>query len=166
MQYQDFLIRAWQPHDRQSAFNLIGSVLAEYGLIQEPKGADRDVLEVETFYQSGEFWVVERNHQLVGTAAYYPISRGKNAVEIRKMYLRPEARGLGLGKFLLGELENAIAQKGFEQIWIETASVLKEAVQLYEKNGYQPATGVETARCDRVYVKYLTEKNQPSFLEL
>lgn len=157
MQYQDFLIRAWQTSDRMTAFNLIGSVLAEYGLIQEPEGADRDVLKVETFYQSGEFWVVERNHQLVGTAAYYAISRGKNAVEIRKMYLRPEARGLGLGKFLLSELENTIAQKGFEQIWIETASVLKEAVQLYEKNGYQPATGVETARCDRVYVKYLLD---------
>ncbi|MCU0549340.1 MAG: GNAT family N-acetyltransferase [Leptolyngbya sp. Prado105] len=160
MQYKDFLIRAWQPGDRSIAFHLVGSVLAEYGLTQEPDGADRDVLEVETFYQNGEFWVVERSNQLVGTAAYYPISRGKNAVEIRKMYLLPEARGCGLGKFLLSALESAIAQKGFEQIWIETASILKEAVQLYEKNGYQPASGIETVRCDRVYVKYLLKKNQ------
>lgn len=157
MQYRDFLIRAWEPRDRAIAFDLIGSVLAEYGLMQEPDGADRDVLEVETFYlnKGGEFWVVERSNQLVGTAAYYPISRGKNAVEIRKMYLLPEARGLGLGKFLLMELEQAIVQKGFAQIWLETASVLKEAVQLYEKHGYEPATGVETARCDRVYKKRL-----------
>jgi putative acetyltransferase len=158
MHYKDFLIRSWRPDDRETVFNLIGSVLAEYGLIQEPQGADRDVLEVETFYQSGEFWVIERNHQLVGTAAYYPISRGKNAVEIRKMYLLSEVRGFGLGKFLLSELEKAIAQNGFEQIWIETASVLKEAVLLYEKNGYQPATGVETARCDRVYMKSLVQQ--------
>lgn len=157
MHYQDFLIRDWQPSDRTIAFNLIGSVLAEYGLTQEPNGADRDVLEVESFYQkkNGEFWVIERQNKLVGTGAYYPISRGQNAVEIRKMYLLPEARGVGLGKFLLTELESAIVQKGFEQIWIETASVLKEAVQLYERNGYQPSTGVETLRCDRVYVKYL-----------
>jgi len=157
IQYQDFLIRHWQPFDRQTAFNLIGSVLAEYGLEQEPQGADRDVLEVEEFYQkkNGEFWVIERNSKLVGTGAYYPISRGENAVEIRKMYLLPEARGFGLGKFLLIELEKAIAQKGFNQIWIETASVLKEAVQLYERYGYQPSTGVETLRCDKVYVKYL-----------
>ncbi|MBE9013366.1 GNAT family N-acetyltransferase [Pseudanabaenaceae cyanobacterium LEGE 13415] len=157
MQYQDFFIRNWQPSDREIAFNLIRSVLAEYGLKQEPDGADRDVLEVEDFYQkkNGEFWIIERDRQLVGTGAYYPISRGKNAVEIRKMYLLPEVRGFGLGKFLLTELENAIAKKGFEQIWIETASVLKEAVQLYEHAGYQPSTGVETLRCDRVYVKYL-----------
>ncbi|MBD1821475.1 GNAT family N-acetyltransferase [Cyanobacteria bacterium FACHB-DQ100] len=157
MQYQDFLVRHWQSSDRINAFNLIGSVLAEYGLTQEPEGADRDVLEVENFYQkqNGEFWVIERDNKLVGTGAYYPISRGQNAVEIRKMYLLPEARGVGLGKFLLTELESAIAKKEFDQIWIETASVLKEAVQLYERNGYEPSTGVETLRCDRVYVKYL-----------
>ncbi|HTL88584.1 MAG TPA: GNAT family N-acetyltransferase [Leptolyngbya sp.] len=158
MQYQDFTIRSWQPSDRAIAFNLIGAVLAEYGLLQEPAGADRDVLEVETFYQqtNGEFWVIEQHGKQVGTAAYYPIARGQNAVEIRKMYLLPEARGFGLGKFLLAALESAIAHKGFEQIWIETASVLKEAVHLYEQSGYQPSTGVETFRCDRVYVKYLS----------
>lgn len=157
MDYQDFHIRNWQASDRRIAFDLIGSVLAEYGLTQEPNGADRDVLEVESHYleRGGEFWIVERNSKIVGTSAYYPISRGQNAVEIRKMYLLAEARGVGLGGFLLKELERSIAQNGFEQIWIETASVLKEAVQLYERNGYQPTTGIETERCDRVYVKQI-----------
>jgi putative acetyltransferase len=153
--YQDFLIRSWHPCDRQAAFDLISSVLSEYGLTQEPEGADRDVLEVETYYQGGEFWVVERHEKLVGTGAYYPIKRGQNAAEIRKMYLLPEARGFGLGTFLLTELERAIAANGFAQIWVETASVLKEAVQLYEQNGYQPGSEVETQRCDRVYFKNL-----------
>jgi putative acetyltransferase len=153
--YKDFQIRAWQPGDRTSAAEVIRQVLAEYGLAWEPEGADRDVLQVEACYLQigGEFWVVQQQDQIVGTAAYYPIERGTNAVEIRKMYLLPEARGRGLGRFLLEQLEAAIAQRGFSQIWIETASVLKEAVQLYEAHGYQPATGVETARCDRVYVK-------------
>ena len=60
-----------------------------------------------------------------------------------------------MGRFLLLELEKAIALKGFQQVWIETASVLVEAIELYESSGYQPATGVETARCDSVYVKNL-----------
>jgi putative acetyltransferase len=71
------------------------------------------------------------------------------------MYLLPKVRGLGLGKFLLQQLETVIAFRGFEQIWIETASILTEAVKLYESNGYLPTTGVETSRCDLVYVKYL-----------
>ncbi|MGK7874113.1 MAG: GNAT family N-acetyltransferase [Xenococcaceae cyanobacterium] len=153
--YQDCLIRDWHQSDRTAAAALIREVLREYGLPWEPTEADRDVLEVETFYiqPGGEFWVVEQQGQVVGTAAYYPIQRGNKAVEIRKMYLLTSVRGKGLGKYLLQKLEEAIAAKGFQEIWIETASVLKEAVRLYEMSGYQSATGVETKRCDRVYVK-------------
>ena len=155
MKYRDFLIRSWEKSDRHLAAEIIGSVLAEYGLRWEPLGADEDVLKIEEFYQNkgGEFWVVERQSKLVATAAYYPIKRGNNSVEIRKMYLLPEVRRQGLGTFLLKELEKRIAERGFNEIWIETATVLKEAVILYEKNGYQPASGVETKRCDLVYVK-------------
>jgi putative acetyltransferase len=155
--YKDFLIRTWTPRDRKEAAAMIREVLQEYGLPWQPSEADRDVLEVETFYTDvgGEFWVVEQQDHLVGTAAYYPVARGNKAVEIRKMYLSPAVRGKGLGKFLLQQLEKAIADRGFQEIWIETASVLKEPVQLYEGNGYQPTTGVETTRCDRIYVKFL-----------
>ena len=158
--YRDFLIRNWEQSDRTSAAAVISYVLSEYGLGWEPNGADRDVVQVEECYLAtgGEFWVIEHQGQLVGTGAYYPVNRGEKAVEIRKMYLLPSIRGIGLGKHLLLQLETAIAARGFQQIWIETASVLVEAVKLYESNGYKPATGVETPRCDRVYVKYL---NQP-----
>ena len=158
IKYRDFLIRSWETRDRADAFHLISDILAEYGLKCEPYGADRDVYDVELYYHNkgGEFWVVEREGEIVGTAAYYPIGRGKNAVEIRKMYILAASRGQGLGKFLLQELESKIADRGFDEIWIETATVLKEAVKMYENCGYQPATGVETQRCDRVYVKVLS----------
>lgn len=155
--FGDFLIRDWQPSDRQTAAYVIQQVLWEYGLSWEPQEADRDVLEVETFYLDvgGEFWLVEQQGKVVATAAYRPIQRGNQAVEIRKMYLLPTVRRKGLGTHLLQQLESVIATRGFQEIWLETASVLKEAVLLYEAKGYQAATGVETKRCDRVYVKKL-----------
>ncbi|WP_088894023.1 GNAT family N-acetyltransferase [Leptolyngbya ohadii] len=157
--YKGFRVRDWRGGDRQIAAGLIASVLAEYGLGNEPDGADQDVLNVEQAYweTGGQFWVVEQDGRLVGTAGFYPIARGNHAVEIRKMYLLPEVRGQGLGRFLLKALEETIASLGYREIWIETASVLKEAVQLYENSGYEPTTGVETARCDRVYVKAIGE---------
>ncbi len=155
--YGEFLVRDWRKEDRSSAAAVIKTVLEEYGLPWQPKLADRDVIEVESAYLNagGEFWVVEQNATIVGTAAYQPIARGQSAVEIRKMYLLPEVRGKGLGKYLLAQLEKAIAIKEYQEIWLETASILKEAVKLYELSGYQSADGVETERCDLVYRKQL-----------
>ncbi|WP_443029024.1 GNAT family N-acetyltransferase [Spirulina sp. CS-785/01] len=157
LDYQGFTIRDWQGCDRISASRVISQVLQEYGLPWQPETADRDVVAVEEYYvqTGGEFWVIEQQGKVVGTAAYYPIERGQKAVEIRKMYCLPEVRGKGLGRFILGQLERVIKARGYREIWVETASVLKEAVRLYEKAGYVPATGVETARCDLIYKKVL-----------
>ncbi len=167
--YRDYIIRSWQPEDRPIAAAVIRDSLAEYGLSWEPNGADRDVLEVETYYldRGGEFWVVEHEGKIVGTSAYYPCDRasialagrGEKAVEIRKMYLASIARGQGLGRHLLEELEQVIIARGYQEIWIETASILQIAVRLYEQAGYQPATGVQTSRCDRIYVKSIVSPN-------
>lgn len=156
--YSEFRIRDWQQSDRDLAAAVIRPVLSEYGLSWQPDDADRDAVEVEASYlkTGGEFWVVEKASKIVGTAGYYPTDRGKKAVEIRKMYLLPEARGKGLGKYLLRELERAISRRNYTEIWLETASVLAEAVKLYQSFGYQPATGIETERCDLVYVKKLS----------
>ncbi|MCC0179068.1 GNAT family N-acetyltransferase [Waterburya agarophytonicola K14] len=161
--YQEFVIRDWQKSDRDGAAEVIRQVLEEYGLPWQPNLADRDVIEVESTYleMGGEFWVVEQQGEIVGTAAYQPIARGQNAVEIRKMYLLPTVRGRGLGVYLLEQLEQTIAIKDYQEIWIETATVLKEAVRLYELNNYKPASGVETARCDLVYLKRL-QHHQPN----
>jgi putative acetyltransferase len=159
MEYLDFTVRPWEVADRQAVAEVIGVVLAEYGLDWEPEGADRDVLEIEKYYleTGGAFWtLLNPVGQVIGSAGYHPISRSVGAVEIRKMYLLRAYRGKGLGRYILGELEKSIKSRGFQEIWIETASVLKEAVQLYEKSGYVPSSGVETLRCDRVYVKKLT----------
>ncbi len=160
IQFKDFLIRDWVASDRECAANVVKTVLEEYGLGWEVSCggcSDQDAVEVEKYYQQtgGEFWVVEAQGKIIGTGGYHPIERGDSAVEIRKMYLLPEARGYGLGRFLLAQLEQAAADKGFGEAWVETATVLKEAVVLYEKNGYRPMSGVDTERCDKVYRKVL-----------
>ncbi len=159
MKYLDFTIRPWEVADRQAVAEVIGTVLAEYGLGWEPEGADRDVLEIEKYYleTGGEFWTLLNGAgQVVGSAGYHPIARGEAAVEIRKMYLLKAHRGQGLGRYVLGQLEETIRSRGFQEIWIETAAALVEAVHLYENSGYLASSGVETLRCDRVYVKRLT----------
>lgn len=155
--YREFVIRAWQPADRQAVARLVEQVLTEFGLGFEPEGTDRDAVQVEAAYwdTGGEFWVVEHQSHIVGSGGYHPCARGEGAVELRKMFLLPEVRHQGLGRRLLRSLEASAAQRGFSELWLETASVLKGAIALYEGSGYLPSTGVETQRCDRIYVKRL-----------
>ncbi|MFN4270620.1 MAG: GNAT family N-acetyltransferase [Thermosynechococcus sp.] len=164
LRYGDCGVRHWCDRDRAAVIQLIASVLSEFGLPWQPEGADADVVHVENYYhrRGGQFWVVEQAGEVVGTIGFYPIQRGEAAVEIRKMYLHPRVRGRGLGTFLLRHLEAAIQAAGYRKIWIETASIMTAAVHLYEKSDYQPASGVETQRCDRVYVKDLVPHGMAS----
>lgn len=155
--YHDFLIRDWTPTDRDRTAQLIGDVLQEFKLAWEPQGADRDVIEIEVSYwqTGGQFWVIETQQGLVGTAAFYPLPHQQHWAEIRKMYLLPLARSQGLGGFLLKQLEAQIQAQKFEAILIETSSKLQAAMHLYEKSGYHSFDEVETERCDRAYIKHL-----------
>ena len=105
-------MRHWAATDREKVAELVGLCLEQYGLPFEPNGADRDAIEVEDFYlreERGEFWVVvDRNGKLVGSGAYYEVGGSEKAVEIRKMYLLPEARGKKLGRALLEVWSNTI----------------------------------------------------------
>ena len=156
-----YLCRLWQTKDREVVSSMIKSVLESYGLCYEPNAADEDAILVEKYYfegDRGEFWVVEdMEGRIVGSSAFYESHRGGKCVEIRKMYLLPEVRGKGLGKALLLLMEKRIKKKGYEVIYLETASVLKEACVMYQKFGYKPAEGVETPRCDMLMYKPTSE---------
>jgi DNA-binding MarR family transcriptional regulator len=56
--------------------------------------------------------------------------------EIKRMWIAPEARGLGLGRRLLDELERLAAAAGATHAHIETNHTLSEAIALYRSAGY------------------------------
>ena len=103
-----YSVRHWTPEDREGASLVVKECLETYGLRFEPQGADLDAIDVEEFYlkdNRGEFWVVidDTSNKLIGTGGYYEVNNGSipGTVEIRKMYLLPEARGKKLGRALL-----------------------------------------------------------------
>jgi ribosomal protein S18 acetylase RimI-like enzyme len=56
--------------------------------------------------------------------------------ELKRMWVAPEARGLGLGRRLLEELEKHAREAGATVVRLETNRSLKEAIQLYRSTGY------------------------------
>lgn len=57
--------------------------------------------------------------------------------EIKRMWIHPEWRGLGLGARLLAELEGLAAGLGRSRVVLDTNAVLTEAVEMYERSGYR-----------------------------
>jgi DNA-binding MarR family transcriptional regulator/GNAT superfamily N-acetyltransferase len=61
---------------------------------------------------------------------------GRKPCEIKRMWVDPGTRGLGLGRRLLTELESFAREAGARVARIETSHHLPEAVALYRSSGY------------------------------
>jgi ribosomal protein S18 acetylase RimI-like enzyme len=57
-------------------------------------------------------------------------------VEIKRMWVAESARGLGIGRRLLSELEHRAAEHGARVVRLETNKSLGEAISLYRSAGY------------------------------
>jgi GNAT superfamily N-acetyltransferase len=60
--------------------------------------------------------------------------------EIKRMFVRAGARGRGLGRRLLAELEGLARAAGHRRVRVLTTEVLIEARELYRVSGYAPVS--------------------------
>lgn len=154
-----YTIRNATNRDVDAIRAVLTEVLAEYGLVPDANGVDADLDDIEGMYASrgGYFQVVESTHddapgaRVVGCAGLYPLN--DSDVELRKMYLLPIARGRGIGRRLLDEAIDEARRRGYRRVRLETASVLKEAIALYQRAGFARVPRPDTAdRCDQAWV--------------
>jgi GNAT superfamily N-acetyltransferase len=79
----------------------------------------------------------------------------KNTIEIKRMFVSPEVRGMGLAQTILLELEGWAHELGYSFSVLETLYKQKEAIALYQKTGYyivdnyEPYVGLENSICMR-----------------
>jgi len=133
---------------------LVSDVLSEFQLPFDLNSKDADLKDIEIAYMhaGGMFEIIENEHGwLLGTYGLFPLS--DSACELRKMYFRPEIRGIGLGKEALQRAVGHARRLGFSQIMLETISVLERAIHLYTRFGFVP-TEIDqpNARVDQRYV--------------
>lgn len=137
--------------DEEAIRELIFSILDEYDLKAAHETTDADLFDIDGFYAGGAFeLLVDGTDALMGTFGLKRLDG--NACELRKMYLDRKHRGHGYGKLLLNRAVARARTLGFTRIELETASVLKEAISLYEAYGFAPIErSCCTGRCDRAY---------------
>lgn len=88
----------------------------------------------------------------IGCGALRTLQPG--VAEIKRMWISPRARGLGIGRRLLNELERVARRRKMRAVRLDTNEVLAEALQLYRSAGYR-----ETERFnDNPYAHHWFEK--------
>ena len=145
-------VREASNEDGERVQTLVFGVLREYGLAPDLEGTDRDIADIEAHYidRGGAFELIEDEQgNLLGTCGLYPMN--DETIELRKMYFSKALRGRGLGRKTLARMIEKARAMGFKKIYLETESVLKEPVALYEKFGFRPTEEKHTPRCDAAY---------------
>ncbi len=72
--------------------------------------------------------------KVVGCIALKPI--GEDICEMKRLYVKPAARGKALGKQLVEELIHFAKEAGYKTMKLDTITSLKDAIKLYRSKGF------------------------------
>ncbi len=103
------------------------------------------------------FLVARRNGELLGSIAFRVIAPGH--AELKRMFVRVEARGIGLGRRLLEALEDTARRQNIDRISLETGIRQPEAIGLYRASGYQDCSPFGTYTPDPLSL-FMTKRLQ------
>jgi ribosomal protein S18 acetylase RimI-like enzyme len=82
----------------------------------------------------GIFYLVTVDHELAGMGGLRFLRTG--VAEIKRIYFRPEFRGMRLGESMLRRLLADAKAFGYQRVCLDTALFMTSAHRLYEANGF------------------------------
>ena len=83
---------------------------------------------------ANRFFVVKVDGKLMGCGAIRVA--GRDYAEIKRIFVDPASRGLGLAKAILNRLESESRSLGLLELKLETGTFQPEAIGLFERCGY------------------------------
>lgn len=150
-------VREVRSTDVPAVIELVTETLREFGLefgVGSPTDEQLRGLPDAYTAEGGMFWVAADGDALVGTCGVFPV--GPGTVELRKMYVRPTARGSRLGARLLEVAVAWARAQGAERMVLDTVEEMARAIAFYEANGFtRDDAFIRGSRCTRGYVRAL-----------
>jgi GNAT superfamily N-acetyltransferase len=135
---------------------LVTAVLTEFGFsFQQVGSLERDFADNDARYggERAGFWVAEVDGEIVGTVAVRP--KDDRTCEIKRLYLRADKRGAGLGQRLYAHAEAFARRAGYARIWLDSSRRFASAHRLYQRNGFVLVEELNNEWEDSVYEKEL-----------
>lgn len=131
-------------YDHPDAVKLNDQVQLEYAERYESEG-DATVLDASMFLPPRGLYLIAYDDRDSPVATGGWRSQDKNDenysdgdAELKRMYVIPEARGLGLARRILALLEADARAAGRTRMVLETGDQQPEAIALYASSGYAP----------------------------
>ena len=115
-------------------------------------GASLPATDADLVEPSGLLLLARLHGEPVGCGALK--FHGTEPAELKRMWVADRARGLGLGRRLLAELEDQVRRHGATVVRLETNQALTEAITLYRSAGYAEVS----AFSDEQYAHHWFEK--------
>lgn len=109
----------------------LDAVLAPHYPVQSRHG-----FSVDRLLQEGVAFFIARVEDRAAACGGILLSADEYA-EIKRMYVRPEYRGGGLGRLMLEHLAWFALEQNIHTLRLETGIFQTEAISLYEKMGFQ-----------------------------
>lgn len=163
LKYKNYTLRKATNADGEQVKNIVFTSLTEYGLVPQEFGKDICLSDLDQNYfnSKGYFFVAvdEQSQELIGTIGLYYIN--DDLAEIRKMYIRKEHRGCGLGRFMLEQMSKKAIELNYKKLILETISPLVEAIALYKNFGFREVVpSVVNDRVDQAFEYELREQSE------
>jgi putative acetyltransferase len=142
---ENIRVRTIQSSDNPFLSKIIKSTLAEFGA-NRPNTVYYDET-TDTLYElfrqeRSVYYVAEMDGVIIGGGGIFPTDGlGDDTCELVKMYLLPQARGLGLGKKLIEQCLEFAKMAGFKQVYLETMPELRQAQKIYAHFGFEYLQG-------------------------
>ena len=98
---------------------------------------DKEVLDdpqTNVIEPGGEIYMAVVSGLAAGTVALIPA--GEGILELTKMAVSPEFRGMGIGDALMAKCIEHARNSGVHTIWLESHTKLAPALGLYRKHGF------------------------------
>lgn len=132
------IVRIFHPGDEGAVVGVILPVQREEFGFSITAADQPDLAAIPAWYQTGagQFWLAELGGEAVGTIALKDI--GDGAVALRKMFVKPRARGsVGAAQALLDTALAHARDHGVKTVWLGTTDRFQAAHRFYEKNGFE-----------------------------
>ena len=140
-------IRPYEDADREAVRNLFVRVNRE---LAPPAIRERfedyivsslasEIDRISSYYDPARdcgFWVAWRDGILVGTFGLEPAD-GTMAFELRRLYVDPQARRLGIARVMLDRAEAICRERGRRKMVLSTSELQSAALGLYRTAGYR-----------------------------